>query len=214
MCSLENRILWVLRTTVRYRKLGLERHQIADAIVGTYRLLDRVDRTLTGDGVDPLCRIVELANLSSMIGNIFGAEIAKSSKGLYVRNRPHKYPDLLPVAEGAVRTGIEIKMALNRNQPKGHLAKPGHYITCRYVLTDSDGNAISEAVDRPKATHAAIWELRTGCLEMDHFNLSNTDGDSGENRCHQCRRHGRAKGHLCGPGASAWNAARRALRRL
>jgi hypothetical protein len=160
--------------------LGLGREQIASAMVGTYRLLDRIDETLVADGVDPLCLIVELANLSSMIGNVIGAELAKHSNGLYRRNSPHKFPDLLPAAQGAVSSGIEIKMALNRNQPKGHLAKEGYYITCRYVLVDKDGKPITEAVDRPKARRAVIWELRTGHLDMGHFNLSNTEGDSGK----------------------------------
>ncbi len=160
--------------------LGLTRQQLAKSIIGTYRLLDRIDETLIGDGVDPLCRIVELANLSSMIGNVIGAEIAKNSGGLYRRNGPHKYPDLLPIRKGAAASGVEIKMALNRNQPKGHLAKEGHYVTCRYVLIDKDGGMISESVDRPTATHAAIWEIRTGYLKAEHFNLSNTDGDSGK----------------------------------
>jgi hypothetical protein len=160
--------------------LGLSHTQIAESIIGTYRLLDQIDATLTANGVDPLCRIVELANLSSMIGNIIGAEIAKNSAGLYQRNRPHKYPDLLPAAREGVRDGIEIKMALNRNQPKGHLAKEGHYITCRYVLIDKDGAIIAEAVDRPNATCAAIWELRTGHLSKEHFSISNTEGDSGK----------------------------------
>jgi hypothetical protein len=160
--------------------LGLGRDQVASAMMGTYRLLDRIDATLVADGVDPLCQIVELANLSSMIGNVIGAELAKHSNGLYRRNGPHRFPDLLPSARGAVSSGIEIKMAFNRNQPKGHLAKECYYITCRYVLVDRDGQLIAEAVDRPKARRAVIWELRTGYLDMRHFNLSNTEGDSGK----------------------------------
>ena len=162
------------------RAIGLSYDQLAASIVGTYRLLDRIDSTLIADGVDPLCQVVELANLSSMIGNILGAEIAKASKGLYVRNGPHKFPDLLSASPRAVSSGIEIKMALNRNNPKGHLAKEGHYITCRYVLVDGAGVPCIEKVDRPKAQKAVVWELRTGYLKEQHFNLSNTEGDSGK----------------------------------
>lgn len=160
--------------------VGLSHDQLAAAVVGTYRLLDRIDATLTSDGVDPLCQVVELANLSSMIGNILGAEVAKASNGLYVRNGPHKFPDLLPNHANAAQSGIEIKMALNRNNPKGHLAKEGHYLTCRYVLIDDAGEACVDKVDRPKACRPVIWELRTGYLTEQHFNISNTEGDSGK----------------------------------
>lgn len=162
------------------RAIGLSHDQVAAAVVGTYRLLDRIDATLISDGVDPLCQIVELANLSSMIGNILGAELAKASNGLYVRNGPHKFPDLLAAHAGAAQSGIEIKMALNRNNPKGHLAKEGHYLTCRYLLVDEEGKACFQKEDRPKARRPVVWELRTGYLTDKHFNISNTAGDSGK----------------------------------
>lgn len=160
--------------------VGLSHDRLAAAVHSTYRLLDRIDETLTGDGVEPLCQIVELANLSSMIGNMLGAEIAKASNGLYRRNGPHRFPDLLPLHASAASSGIEIKMALNRNNPKGHLAKEGHYLTCRYVLIDAQGNACVEKVDRFRAAHVCIWEMRTGYLREAHFNISNTAGDSGK----------------------------------
>jgi hypothetical protein len=161
-------------------EVGLSHDQIAAAVLGTYRLLDRIDATLVSDGVDPLCQVVELANLSSMIGNILGAELAKSSNGLYRRNGPHKFPDLLPASDNAAPSGIEIKMALNRNNPKGHLAKEGHYLTCRYLLVDEAGDPCAQKEDRPRARRAVIWELRTGYLREEHFNISNTEGDSGK----------------------------------
>jgi len=160
--------------------VGLSHDQLADAVIGTYRLLDRVDATLVSDGVDPLCQVVELANFSSMIGNILGAELAKSSNGYYVRNGPHKFPDLLPAHASAAPSGIEIKMALNRNQPKGHLAKEGHYLTCRYLLVDEVGLPCVDKVDRPRANRPVVWELRMGYLTDAHFNISNTEGDSGK----------------------------------
>jgi hypothetical protein len=160
--------------------IGFGSDQLSRTILATYHLLDRIDETLAADGVEPLCQVVELANLSSMIGNILGAEMAKCSNGMYRRNEPHRFPDLLPNHPEATTGGIEIKMALGRNQPKGHLAKPGHYITCRYVLTDKNGNKIEEKADRPKAFKPVIWEIRTGFLKEEHFNISNTDGDSGK----------------------------------
>lgn len=161
-------------------EVGLSHDQLAAAVRGTYRLMDSIDATLTGDGVEPLCQVVELANLSSMIGNVLGAEVAKASNGLYERNGPHKFPDLLPSHPNAVETGVEIKMALNMNTPKGHLAKEGHYLTCRYLLIDDEGNSCIKKEDRPQAVRPVIWEVRTGYLTEDHFNISNTAGDSGK----------------------------------
>ena len=160
--------------------VGLTQDQIICAVLGTYRLLDRIDATLTSDGIEPLCQIVELANLSSMIGNVLGAEIAKASNGLYVRNGPHKFPDLLPSNVDAMPTGIEIKIALNRNNPKGHLVKEGNYLICRYLLIDEIGEPCIEKIDRSRAKTPVIWELRTGYLSSAHFNVSNTEGDSGK----------------------------------
>jgi hypothetical protein len=160
--------------------IGLSHDQLTAAVLGTYRLLDRIDATLVSDDVEPLCQMVELANLSSMIGNVLGAELAKASNGLYVRNGPHKFPDLIPAHSNAAKSGIEIKMALNRNNAKGHLAKEGHYLTCRYLLTGETGEPCVEKVDRSKARRAVVWELRTGYLKDEHFNISNTEGDSGK----------------------------------
>ena len=73
---------------------------------------------------------------------------------------------------------LEIKMALEDNKPKGHLAKPGFYLTCRYVLADTSGNFVRGVAQRGAVVW--IWELRAGLLGMEHFNLSNTPGDSGK----------------------------------
>jgi len=160
--------------------IGFTVEAMSKVIMATYRLLDRLDVTLGQDGVEPLCQIVELANLSSMVGNVLAAEMVKHSGGLYCRNGPHKFPDLLPNAEGAAPGGVEIKMALNRNKPKGHLVKPGHYVTCRYVLVDREGNIVVDPADRARSWRPVIWEMRTGYLDKRHFNVSNTEGDSGK----------------------------------
>ena len=63
-----------------------------------------------------------------------------------------------------------------KNNPKGHLAKAGHYLVCRYVLgTSKGGYTISERGDV-----VWIWEVRFGYLAERHFNISNTAGDSGK----------------------------------
>lgn len=147
---------------------------LADAVASVYHTLDMIDDQLTARGSLPLAKLVELANLSSMVGNLFGAAMADKSDGLYLRNKPHTSPDLLP------QTGdvgpLELKMALEKNMPKGHLAKAGRYITCRYVLGSRTG-----AYERGGRGDAVwIWEIRVGDLTDSDFGISNTDGDSGK----------------------------------
>lgn len=158
-------------------EIGLSHVVLREAIQQTYDLIDRIDQTLLSAGVFRLSQTVELANLSSMLGNIFGAAIAQHSRGNFRRNGPHKYPDLLSTNKQA-RPDIEIKMALEGNKPKGHLAKPGYYITCRYVLCNEDDSFQFDKKNR--GVRPAIWELRCGYLEEDHFNISNTAGDPGK----------------------------------
>lgn len=158
-------------------EIGLSHDLLRAAIQQTYDLLDRIDATLVDAGGFPLSQTVELANLSSMIGNIFAAAIAKHSNGHLKRNGPHKYPDLLS-SNKEKWPDIEIKMALEGNKPKGHLAKPGYYITCRYVLCGIDGSFVFDKANRGVKPY--IWELRCGYLSEEHFNISNTAGDSGK----------------------------------
>jgi hypothetical protein len=68
---------------------------------------------------------------------------------------------------------------LEGNNPKGHLAKEGWHLTARYVLCGPDGCFTSGKENR--GVQLSIWELRFGYLkELEHFNLSNTPGDSGK----------------------------------
>jgi hypothetical protein len=158
-------------------EIGLNHDMLKGAIGASYDILDKIDQTLASAGVFPLSQTVELANLSSMIGNIFAAAVARHSNGLFRRNGPHKYPDLLS-SEPMKWPNLEIKMALEGNKPKGHLAKPGYYVTCRYVLCGPDGVFVFDKLNR--SITPFIWELRCGYLEERHFNISNTPGDSGK----------------------------------
>ncbi len=155
---------------------GLTIRMLADGIASTYRTLDAVDKTLLDMGNTRLSTMVELANLSSMLGNLLASGIANASNAVFRRNGPHKYPDLL--ANRLDAADVEIKIALEDNKPKGHLAKPGFYLTCRYVLGDTSGNFVRGVGSRGAVVW--IWELRAGLLGMEHFNLSNTAGDSGK----------------------------------
>lgn len=158
--------------------IGLSHEMLRNALRDTYKLLDQIDATLETAGVFPLSQTVELANLSSMIGNILASAIAKHSDGLLRRNGPHKYPDLLTTGVSPEVLDIELKMALETNKPKGHLAKEGYYLIGRYVLCQPDG--FLRIGKEQRGVKPYIWEVRCGYLLREHFNLSNTEGDSGK----------------------------------
>jgi transcriptional regulator with XRE-family HTH domain len=158
------------------RLCGLTGAMIREAIEDTYDTLDLIDAQLLEAGSEPIAGLVELANLSSMIGNLLGAGLAGASAGQYVRNRPHAFPDLVP--QNRHLPDLELKMALETNSPKGHLAKAGMYITFRYVLGNADGTYVRGREGRGQT--AWIWEVRIGHLNLNDFSLSNTAGDSGK----------------------------------
>lgn len=158
---------------VRY---GLSTQMLHAGLKKTYETIDAIDQTLESRSGLRLANIVELANLSSMIGNILAEGIVGASGGVFNRAGAHKYQDLRGTRANA--ENIEIKMALEGNKPKGHLPKAGHYLTCRYVLCGDDG-----AFRRGKANRGRvprIWELRLGELKSTDFAVSNTAGDSGK----------------------------------
>lgn len=149
---------------------------IKGSIVHCYETLDMIDQNLVSKGVSKMSSLVELANLSSIIGNLLGAGYADYSHGFYLRNRPHTYPDL--IATDSRYPGIEIKTALIKNSPKGHQPKPGYYLTYRYCLTDEDGHRNLGEEDIWDTV--TIWEVKFGFLNAEDFSCSNTDGDSGK----------------------------------
>lgn len=157
---------------------GLDGAVIRGAIEYVYDTFDLIDTELMNRGSEPVSGLVELANLSSMIGNLVGAGVAVASRGTYLRNRPHAFPDLVP--QRGDLPEIEIKMALETNRPKGHLAKAGVYLTFRYVLGNADGTYARSPDKTLRGRTAWIYEVRIGRLELDDFDLSNTPGDSGK----------------------------------
>lgn len=156
--------------------IGIDCGTLLGAIDSCYQTLDTIDERLIGKGSLPIAHLVELANLSSMVGNMVSGGIADCSNGLYARNRPHTYPDLLPQSPPAV--DLELKMALETNKPKGHLPKAGTYITFRYILGDKQGNYIRGKEHRGDTVW--IWEIKVGALTEEDFSCSNTVGDSGK----------------------------------
>jgi hypothetical protein len=150
---------------------------IRTAIQYTYSTLDAIDEKLVEAESGRLAKLLELANLSSVIGNLVGAGIARASDGKFRRNGPHKYPDLLHSSDDADK-GVELKVALEKNKPKGHLPKAGYYITLRYVLGSGTGRYVSGRENRGDVVW--IWESKFGMLQEQDFAFSSTPGDSGK----------------------------------
>ena len=159
-----------------YRDVTVTMDSIRGSIIHCYRTLDMIDQHLTEQRVQKLSKLVELANLSSIVGNLLGAGFAENSNGLYYRNRPHSYPDLVSTTANA--PGIEIKTALRTNYPKGHQPKAGYYLTYRYCLTNEYGNL--NVSNEEELDTVTIWEVKFGYLSSDCFSCSNTAGDSGK----------------------------------
>ncbi|KIL07562.1 hypothetical protein SR42_00500 [Clostridium botulinum] len=159
-----------------FKDLPLSPDMIINSIKHCYDTLDLIDSNLTINGTLPLSKLVELANLSSIVGNLLGEGFAKNSSNIYIRNKPHTYPDL--IYSDNSKGGIEIKVALESNKPKGHLAKEGYYLTYRYVLTNEDGIYIKGKDTRGNTV--TIWEVKFDYLTLNDFSISNTEGDSGK----------------------------------
>lgn len=159
-----------------YDLTGLSVDTIRHGIFSCYRILDAIDEQLINHGVGTISQVVELANLSSMIGNILASGLSEASNGLYSRNRPHAFPDLIPLNKAY--DDLELKVAFEKNKPKGHLPKSGTYITFRYVLCDARGNYTKGKENR--GNKVFIWEVKVGKVRENDFDLSSTAGDSGK----------------------------------
>lgn len=157
------------------KEIDVTPETILDGITHCYKTLDLIDEQLMNSNSPKLSEIVELANLSSIVGNFLGAGLANCSNGIYKRNKPHTYPDLIRT-DGS-DNGIEIKLSLDRNLPKGHHPKSGYYITCRYSLA-RDGKYSKGREFRGDTVY--FWEVKCDYLTEDDFLLSNTKNDSGK----------------------------------
>ena len=156
------------------RIAGLDKNWIPSSIEATHATLDSVDEQLVNTGSLPLAEVVEKANLSAIVGNLLRSALQGNSGGIYRSSGPHKFPDLL--SESDTSQDLEIKIALGKNSPKGHLPKGGTHLICRYVLGGREGNYSRG----DQGNVVWIWEVRLGELSEDDFNTSNTPGDSGK----------------------------------
>jgi len=149
------------------KEVGLTIDILESTIAHTHYIIDEIDGQLLTVKVNRLAHLIELANLSSMMGNLLGAGIENFSNGQFQRNGPHKFPDLL--AQHVNAKDVEIKVSLENNTPKGHLAKKGYYLTFRYVLIHHEkGFKHKERGDIPR-----IWEIRLGYQQNRHGSFKN-----------------------------------------
>ena len=165
-----------MRDSPKLLELGLGAECIGLAVDYVHEVLDSIDEKLLESGGQRLAELVELANLSAILGNLFRGGIVRASGGRFVANAPHTYPDLLGVKPGC--RDVEIKVALEANKPKGHLVKAGPHVTVRYVLAADTGSYVRGKENRGNV--AWIWEVRVGELKEYHFSFSSTEGDSGK----------------------------------
>lgn len=174
--SSEGRSIAAVRPHATLATLGLTPRIVRGAIRYLYSVIDAIDEKLIEAGSERLAGLVELANLSAIVGNLVRRGVEIASDGKFAANAPHTYPDLVGVGDGC--SDIEIKVALETNRPKGHLIKAGPYLTVRYVLGDASGGYRPGRSMRGDVVW--IWEIRVGILKEVHFNFSNTSGDSGK----------------------------------
>lgn len=155
---------------------GLTDRLLVQGAEFAYGILDNIDANLIASGSARLSQLVELANLSTILGNLIGNGIVRASDGLFTRAGPHRYQDLRATETNPYASNIEIKVALETNSPKGHLPKEGLYLIVRYILGDKTGTYKLGT----RGDVVWIWEIRFGYLEIRDFNISNTEGDSGK----------------------------------
>jgi len=166
----------ILRNFEQYKHIPLTPDMIINAINHCYDTLDTIDENLINTDVERLSRLIERANLSSIIGNLLCAGLAKNSNNIFIRNLPHTYPDL--INKISPEHSIEIKTAVGRNLPKGHHPKEGYYLVFRYSLTNIEGVNIENKSNNEEII--TIYEVKFGYLTENDFLLSNTQKDSGK----------------------------------
>lgn len=154
---------------------GLSGDAIARAVEFAYRKLDLIDEQMRASGSRPIVGLVELPDLSSLVGDLFAAGVARASNGLYVQNGPDHYPSLLPLRQGFPE--LEVATALETDRPTSGSGKAGLYLTSRYVLADRDGTYTRGKDSRGDTV--AVWEIRFGELGDGDFHVAGTRTGNG-----------------------------------
>jgi transcriptional regulator with XRE-family HTH domain len=152
---------------------GLTAATVARAVEVAYRKLDLIDEQMRASGSRPIVALIDLPELSSLMGNLLSAAVARASNGLYVQNGPDHSPNLLPVRQGLPE--LEVATALETERPTGAARNAGLHLVLRYVLADRSG-AYTRGEDSRGDT-VAVWEIRFGDLtEADYTGSARANG--------------------------------------
>ncbi len=144
---------------------GLTGDMVGRAIEIAYRKLDLVDEQMRASGSRPIVGLVDPPDLSSLVGDLLSAGVARASNGLYVQNGPDHSPSLLPVRQGLPES--DVATALETDRPTMGFAKAGVHLVFRYVLTDRNGTFKRGRDSRGDTV--AVWEVRFGTLGEGDF---------------------------------------------
>lgn len=163
------------RNETAFRRMtGLPLAAVRSAIERCHWKLDVLDTQMDNS----TARVVGLRRLSLIIRNFIADGIETGSRCRYVRKSGHV---LTPTNNTGVPLAVKVALETNMPKerwPKGHLPKPGMYLTFRYVLCDKAGKFTRGKEARGE--FACIWEARVGNLALTDFDLINTPGDSGK----------------------------------
>lgn len=89
---------------------GLTPEMILEGARTAYATLDLIDSQLLRSGSPRLSQLVELANLSTIIGNLLANGIVQASDGILERAGPHKYQDLRAAGKNSNASHVEWRL--------------------------------------------------------------------------------------------------------
>ena len=75
-----------IRNQVALTRYGISPKQLHSTIQNVYNVLDSIDEKLIESNTARFAELVELANLSAMIGNLFRSGLIKITNGLFTEN--------------------------------------------------------------------------------------------------------------------------------
>jgi transcriptional regulator with XRE-family HTH domain len=149
---------------------GLTGGTVVRAVEIAYRKLDLIDEQMRASGSRPIAGLVDLPDLTELVGDVLGAGLARASNGLYVQNGSEHSPPLQPLQHGLPE--LQLAAALETDRPAGPTETAGTCLVFRYVLADRSG-AFTRGQDSRGDT-VAVWEIRFGALGQEDFHVTGT----------------------------------------